>query len=65
LHSQWFNIRLTICLAFNQQSFDIKDTTCMMFNILLVALLVPFICASALPEAEGLSSDNTMVTSSS
>jgi len=37
----------------------------MMLNILLIALLVPSICASALPEAEGLSSYNTVVLSSS
>jgi hypothetical protein len=34
-----------------------------MLNILLIALLVPFICASALPEAEGQSSYNTIVSS--
>jgi hypothetical protein len=33
-----------------------------MLNIFLVALLVPFICASALPEAEGLSSHNNTLS---
>jgi hypothetical protein len=36
-----------------------------MLNILLIALLVPFICASALPEAEGQSNHNIIVSSSS
>jgi hypothetical protein len=37
----------------------------MMLKILLVALLVPLICASALPEAEGLASHSTTVSVSS